>query len=46
MTEPRFGDSDERPSRRPTASEEVITELAPLCRTSGTLSCSRTDTTM
>ena len=46
MTEPSIGDIDESPSRRPTASEEVITELAPDCRISGTFSCSRTEATI
>ena len=45
MTEPRLGLSVESPSRRPTASDEVITEFAPDWRTSGTLFCSRTAAT-
>ena len=46
MTAPRVGDSDDRPSRRPTASEDVITELAPDCFIKGAFSCSRTEATI
>ncbi len=46
ITEPSVGERDESPSSRPTASEEVITELAPDCLINGAFSCSRTADTI
>ncbi len=43
---PSVGESDDSPSSRPTASDDVITELAPDCFISGAFSCSRTEATI